>query len=124
MLYLILEVTLQSLFAPQYSRFLIRSTDLPSTKRDKMRVMLELVNDDNYQPLLREFIVSHRFKKSLGVVLTGILQVYAEDTDVLLISDAINGIGHIAKTIPNSVPHCLSALMDFIKYGSGNGPHL
>lgn len=39
-------------------RFFIRSSDLPVTKRDKIRILLEVVTRDNYQALLREFIVS------------------------------------------------------------------
>lgn len=48
---------LQSLFAPHYSRFLLRATDLRETKKLKLSILLKLLSLDNYQFLLREFVV-------------------------------------------------------------------
>ena len=48
----------QGLFAPFYSRFLVRSDDFPQLKKDKIKLLLNVLTVDNYQTVLREFIVS------------------------------------------------------------------
>ncbi|KAI5121230.1 hypothetical protein M0805_007237 [Coniferiporia weirii] len=88
------------LFVPYYTRFLIRTTDIREVKRDKLRILLRLLSSENYQVLLSEFVV------------------YAEDPDAQIVSEAIQAIGHCARSIPDSVTQCLSALMEFIKQGS------
>jgi len=48
----------QHLFAPYYTRFLVRSDDLTQVKKDKIRLLLNVLNTDNYAAIMREFIVS------------------------------------------------------------------
>lgn len=48
----------QDLFAPYYTRFLIRSDDLTPVKKDKIRLLLSVLTVDNYAAILRELIVS------------------------------------------------------------------
>lgn len=55
------DVTLsrtQPILVPSYQYFLILANDIPQVKKDKMRLLRKLVTADNYQSLLREFIVS------------------------------------------------------------------
>jgi hypothetical protein len=47
----------QALFAPYYARFLLRTDDIRQVKQDKIALLLNIVNPDNLQPILREFIV-------------------------------------------------------------------
>lgn len=47
----------QALFYPHYARFLIRTSDILQIKRDKLRILLCLITIENYQSLLREFVV-------------------------------------------------------------------
>ena len=47
----------QHLFSPYYTRFLVRSDDLPQVKKDKIKLLLNVLTIDNYQGILREFIV-------------------------------------------------------------------
>ncbi|EJD06497.1 uncharacterized protein FOMMEDRAFT_131430 [Fomitiporia mediterranea MF3/22] len=89
-----------SLFSRHYSRFFIRAVDLRGTKLLKLRILLKLLSSDNYQVLLREFVV------------------YADDPDDTVVSDAIRAIGFCANAVPDSASHCLSALMEFIRTGS------
>jgi len=41
-----------------YTRFLVRCDDLKEVKKDKIRLMLNVVNGENWAAILREFIVS------------------------------------------------------------------
>ena len=43
---------------PHYSRFLIKATDIKKVKLDKLNILLKLLSSENYQALLREFVVS------------------------------------------------------------------
>ncbi|KAI0788032.1 adaptin N terminal region-domain-containing protein [Fomes fomentarius] len=83
--------------AKSYTRFLVRADDARQVKKDKVRLLRSIVNLDNYSSLLREFIC------------------YADDADDELVADSIQGIGHIARVIPESTAQCLSALMSFIQ---------
>ncbi|KAL5503884.1 APL6 [Sanghuangporus vaninii] len=96
---LIILVKHSTLFRHHYSRFFVRTTDLRETKRLKLLILLKLLSSENYQILLREFVV------------------YAADDDVAIVSESIRAIGACANTVPESINHCLSALMDFIKHG-------
>ncbi|KAL5526852.1 APL6 [Sanghuangporus sanghuang] len=96
---LIILVKHSTLFRHHYSRFLVRTTDLRETKRLKLLILLKLLSSENYQILLREFVV------------------YAADDDVAIVSESIRAIGACANTVPESINQCLSALMDFIKQG-------
>lgn len=49
--------TLQDLLAPHLMRFLARCDDLSEVKKDKIRIMLNIVNGENWAAILREFIV-------------------------------------------------------------------
>ncbi|KZT06124.1 uncharacterized protein LAESUDRAFT_813041 [Laetiporus sulphureus 93-53] len=83
--------------APFYSRLLVRADDVPPVKKDKAHLLRNLINTDNYQALLREFII------------------YADDADDELVADAIHAIGYCARIIPDSTQQCLTALMSFIQ---------
>jgi len=54
---------IQDLLAPHYTRFLVRCDDLKEVKKDKIRLMLNVVNDENWAAILREFIVCSLFFK-------------------------------------------------------------
>ena len=54
----LLTIRSQHLFAPYYTRFLVRSDDLTQVKKDKIRLLLNVLNTDNYAAIMREFIVS------------------------------------------------------------------
>lgn len=49
---------LQEAFMPYYSSFLVKTIDSPIVKRDKLRILVMLLSVDNFQALLREFVVS------------------------------------------------------------------
>jgi AP-3 complex subunit beta len=49
--------TLQDLLALHFTRFLVRCDDLGEVKKAKIRLMLNVVNDENWAAILREFIV-------------------------------------------------------------------
>ncbi|KAF8556169.1 hypothetical protein OG21DRAFT_1495700 [Imleria badia] len=85
------------LFSTQYQRFLVRTDDPSQVKRDKIKVMLNLCDVDNHQPLLREFIDC------------------AEDVDDVVVGDSIHAVGRCARVVPSCTPQCLSALMIMIK---------
>ena len=51
----------KDLLAPHYPRFLVRCDDLREVKKDKIRLMLGIVNDENWAAILREFIVRSFF---------------------------------------------------------------
>jgi AP-3 complex subunit beta len=59
----IYNIKSQSLFSPFYSRFLVCTDDIQQVKRDKVRLLLNILTIDNYQAILREFIVG-RISKS------------------------------------------------------------
>lgn len=46
------------LFAPHYTRFLVRSDDLTVVKKAKIQLLLRLLTVDNWSSILREFVVS------------------------------------------------------------------
>jgi AP-3 complex subunit beta len=48
----------QNYFAQHYTRFFIRSRDLPQTKSAKIKILLSLISPENVQALIREFTVS------------------------------------------------------------------
>lgn len=48
---------LQDLFAPYYTHFLVRADDSKQVKADKIQLLRMFINVDNYQALLRDFIV-------------------------------------------------------------------
>ncbi|KZT29934.1 hypothetical protein NEOLEDRAFT_1055522 [Neolentinus lepideus HHB14362 ss-1] len=86
-----------ALFANHYARFLIRSDDIVQTKELKIKVLLSVLNHENHQALLREFID------------------YAHDTDDALVSASIRAIGRVARLEPDCTQQCLSALLAFIR---------
>ncbi len=49
---------IQHLLVPSYLFFIVRADDIRQVKRDKMRLLRAVTTADNYQALLREFIVS------------------------------------------------------------------
>ncbi|KAG5646111.1 hypothetical protein DXG03_004350 [Asterophora parasitica] len=91
--------TAPNLFAPFYPRFLLRTDDLRQVKQDKIKLLLNIINVDNYSAILREFID------------------YADDANDVVVSDAIQGIGKCARLIPESSQQCLNALLTMIKGG-------
>ncbi|KAF8588900.1 hypothetical protein K439DRAFT_1334327 [Ramaria rubella] len=86
-----------SLFTPHYTRFFVRSHDLPQTKCAKLKILLSIVGPENVQTLIREFTD------------------YAADTDDQLVADSIHAIGRCARSVPDATPQCLTALMSFIQ---------
>lgn len=64
LVYSLLTGRSQHLFAPYYTRFLVRSDDLTQVKKDKIRLLLNVLNTDNYAAIMREFIVSVLYYKS------------------------------------------------------------
>ncbi|TDL25466.1 hypothetical protein BD410DRAFT_743013 [Rickenella mellea] len=91
-----------SLFAPLHARFYVRATNIYSTKRDKIRILLNLATAENYQPLTREFMA------------------YADDSDDRFVSDAIHALGRCARLVPQSMPDCVIALMSCISKNSSD----
>ncbi|KAI0784468.1 adaptin N terminal region-domain-containing protein [Abortiporus biennis] len=94
---LIISKSHSSLLAPSYTSFLVRSNDISVIKRDKMLLLRSVISPENHQALLREFI--H----------------YADDSDDVLVTDAIRAIGYCARLVPDSTQQCLTALMAFIQ---------
>ncbi|KAH9018479.1 adaptin N terminal region-domain-containing protein [Lactarius pseudohatsudake] len=85
------------LFSSHYTRFVVRSDDSTQVKDSKTRLLRNFVTVDNYQALLREFVD------------------YTDDVDETLVAGAIQGIGHIARNLPESTAQCLNALLACIK---------
>ena len=56
---------------------------------------------------------------SLNAAHTPVLKCYADDADDELVAESIEGIGHIARVVPESTAQCLSALMSFIQSKHG-----
>ncbi|KIK10203.1 hypothetical protein K443DRAFT_126976 [Laccaria amethystina LaAM-08-1] len=94
---LVITKSAPGLFAPFYSRFLVRSDDFPQLKKDKIKLLLNVLSVDNYQTVLREFID------------------YADDTNDEVVAEAIRALGRCARQVPDSVQHCLTALISMIK---------
>ncbi|KIM40525.1 hypothetical protein M413DRAFT_72858 [Hebeloma cylindrosporum] len=94
---LIITKRAPELFAPYYTRFLARADDLTQVKKDKIRLLLRVLTSDSYAAILRELIY------------------YADDLDEGVASEAILAIGRCATRLPESVQHCLTALMTMIK---------
>ncbi|KAF8905058.1 adaptin N terminal region-domain-containing protein [Gymnopilus junonius] len=94
---LILSRSASHLFSPHYTHFLLRSDDLTIVKKDKIHLLLQVLTEDNYPAILREFID------------------YADDTDDGVVSEAINAVGKCAGRIPESMQQCLTALITMIK---------
>lgn len=85
------------LFSSHYTRLVVRTDDSTQVKDTKTRLLRNFVTVDNYQVLLREFVD------------------YTDDVDETLVAGAIQGIGHIARNLPESTAQCLNALMACIK---------
>ncbi|KAI0346195.1 hypothetical protein BDW22DRAFT_1323138 [Trametopsis cervina] len=99
---LMISRTLSHALVNFYTYFLVRADDTPQTKKDKMRLLQTIIQPENHQTLLREFI--H----------------YSDDPDDDLVRDAINAIGYCARVVPESTQQCLSALMSFIQSKQGD----
>ena len=121
---------LQHLFSPHHVRFLIRSTDARPVKLDKIRLLLNIINPDNYQAILREFIVSNLFpalpaaspwasRPRTRITNTLSIQDYADDTDDEVVFAAIRGVGRCAALAPESSQQCLNALTGMIRSRQG-----
>ncbi|KAG5637426.1 hypothetical protein H0H81_004633 [Sphagnurus paluster] len=87
------------LFAPFYPRFLVRTDDLRHVKQDKIKLLLTIIDVENYTAILRELID------------------YADDPNDAVVLDSIRGIGRCARLIPESTQQCLNALINMIKTG-------
>ncbi|KAL0954776.1 hypothetical protein HGRIS_003726 [Hohenbuehelia grisea] len=86
-----------SIFAPYYTRFFLRSDDLCQVKLDKIKILLCILNVDNYQPILREFID------------------YADDPEDSVVTAALRAMGRCARLIPECTTQCLNALISMIR---------
>ncbi|KAI3610576.1 ap-3 complex subunit beta-1 [Moniliophthora roreri] len=94
---LVIARTESKLFSNFYSRFFLFSQDLRVTKRTKIAILMQLVDFDNHQAILREFIE------------------YSEDPDDEVASDSIAAIGKCAVLIPECTQQCLTALIGMIE---------
>ncbi|KAF9522067.1 adaptin N terminal region-domain-containing protein [Crepidotus variabilis] len=94
---LIMTRTEPHLFSSHYTRFLVRSDDFTQVKKDKIRLLLNVLNIDNYAAIMREFID------------------YAEDINDTVVTEAIMALGQCATRIPECMPQCLTALITMIK---------
>ncbi|KAF8802473.1 hypothetical protein BYT27DRAFT_7112247 [Phlegmacium glaucopus] len=94
---IIITKSVPHLFSPYYTRFLVRSDDILQVKKDKIKLLLNVLTVDNYQGILREFID------------------YADDVEDEVVSEAIRGLGYCATRIPESGQKCLTALITMIK---------
>ncbi|KAL1744133.1 adaptin N terminal region-domain-containing protein [Schizophyllum fasciatum] len=94
---LLLSETLPHLFAPHYTRFLGRSWDARPAKLDKIRLMLNILDADNHQAILREFID------------------YADSTDDEVVFAAIRAVGRCAALMPECSQQCVTALTVMIR---------
>ncbi|KAF5359621.1 hypothetical protein D9756_003261 [Leucocoprinus leucothites] len=97
---LILVQKSPELFSPYHTRLFLRTDDSREVKRDKIRLLLRILNSDNYGAILREFID------------------YSDDTDDEIVGDSIHAIGRCAFTIPESTQQCLTALISMIQSGN------
>jgi len=52
-----IDTPLENTLSPYYNKFFIRSHDLRVTKLGKLRILRSILNADNHQTLLKEFIV-------------------------------------------------------------------
>ncbi|KAF9264864.1 hypothetical protein L218DRAFT_979527 [Marasmius fiardii PR-910] len=94
---LVIARTASSLFSNYYSRFFLYSQDNGVTKKMKIAMLLQLVNFENHQVILRELID------------------YAGDPSDDVVSDSIKAIGRCAILIPECTQQCLAALIGMIK---------
>ncbi|TFK40175.1 adaptin N terminal region-domain-containing protein [Crucibulum laeve] len=94
---LAISKTTPSLFAPFYPRFLVRTDDMRQVKKDKIRLLLNVLNIDNYSAILRELID------------------YADDVEDSIVSEAIGALGKCARIIPEATQQCLTALITLIR---------
>ena len=112
---------MQELLAPHYTRFLVRCDDLSGVKKDKIQLMLNAVNVENWAAILREFIVRPRLFM-FHLLMLYCEQDYAEDTDDSAVEEAIGAVGSIAMRISQTdcMNQCLTALITMIKsrYGA------
>ncbi|KAJ7594498.1 adaptin N terminal region-domain-containing protein [Mycena floridula] len=94
---LIISRTSPKLFADFHPRFLLRTTDVQRSKRDKISILLKILTTDTHQAILRELID------------------YTDDPDDSIVADAIRGIGLCAHMVPECRQQCLNALIGMIK---------
>ncbi|KAG7092275.1 hypothetical protein E1B28_008637 [Marasmius oreades] len=94
---LVIARTANTLFTSYYSRFYLYSEDITVTKRMKIAMLLQLLQYDNHQAILRELID------------------YADDASDEVVSDSIKAIGRCAILIPECMQQCLTALIGMIK---------
>ncbi|KAK7449763.1 AP-3 complex subunit beta [Stygiomarasmius scandens] len=85
------------LFADHYKEFFLFADDTRHVKIQKIKLLLRMMNFQNHQAVLREFID------------------YAEDTDDQVVSDSIHAIGRCASIVLESTQQCLTALVTMIK---------
>lgn len=84
-----------------------------------MRLLRTVLTADNYQSLLREFIVSLTLPDGVPPASDVSFQHYAEDADDDLVRSAVDAIGYCARAVPESTQQCLTALMSFIQSKNG-----
>lgn len=104
----------QQLFASHLSRFyVIQTEDSVTAQAAKLQILVNLVNAQNIQPILRELMVSDQmaarafFPKCL-------LQVYVQSPDPQLIGQVVNSIGDCASRVPRVRERCLRALTKLV----------
>jgi AP-3 complex subunit beta len=90
------------LFPPFYTRFTIRTDDPGPVKLVKIKLLLSVIDADNWQVILREFTD------------------YINDVDDQLVSASIHAIGKCAHLLPDCMQQCMAALIAMINSSHGN----
>lgn len=139
---LIVTKDVPHLFAPYYARFLVRTDDLTQVKKDKIRLLLHVLTVDNWNAILREFIVSttvlfyfpseehisciHVLCACMSLIYAdcNLFQEYADDTDDTVVSESIRALGVCSARVPESIQMCLTALINMIKSRYGTSQSL
>lgn len=97
--FVIIARTYPNILTPYYSYFLVCMSDVRQVKQTKISLLICLITNDTHIAILNEFID------------------YADDLDDVVVSDAIRGIGHCARLVPESTHRCLDALVTMIQSG-------
>ncbi|KAG9026257.1 AP-3 complex subunit beta, partial [Serendipita sp. 407] len=87
------------LLSSHYSRLFLRSSDLPSTKLAKLRILVKLMKSENASALLGEFTE------------------YVHDRDDSVAAAAVDAIGTCARLLPEYTSRCIDILIRLMKDG-------
>ncbi|KAG8843464.1 AP-3 complex subunit beta, partial [Serendipita sp. 405] len=87
------------LLSSHYNRLFLRSSDLPSTKLAKLRILVKLMKSENASALLGEFTE------------------YVHDRDDSVAAAAVDAIGTCARLLPEYTSRCIEILIRLMKDG-------